>query len=117
MEKQPVVGVGAGAWGTAMANVFCDAGHPTTVWTRDPELAKAPDTQHIPMVLGSIVLTYNLDGVTTPLKFDGDTVSKIWLGKINRWDDPALSALNPGVTLPAASIAVVSRSDSSGTEG
>ena len=83
----------------------------------DAELAKATDTQHIPMALGSVVITYNLDGVTTPLKFDGDTVAKIWLGKITKWNDPAIAALNPGVKLPTADIAVVSRSDSSGTTG
>ena len=45
------------------------------VRSTDAELAKAPDTQHIPMVLGSVVITYNLDGVTQPLKFDGDTLT------------------------------------------
>ena len=83
----------------------------------DAELAKATDTQHIPMALGSVVLIYNLDGVTAPLKFDGDTTAKIWLGKITKWNDPAIAALNPGVKLPTADIAVVSRSDSSGTSG
>ena len=83
----------------------------------DAELAKASDTQHIPMVLGSVVITYNLDGVTAPLKFDGDTVAKIWLGKITKWNDPAIAALNPGVKLPTSTISVVSRSDSSGTTG
>ena len=83
----------------------------------DAELAKASDTQHIPMVLGSVVITYNIDGVTAPLKFDGDTVAKIWLGKITKWNDPAIAALNPGVKLPTAEIAVVSRSDRSGTTG
>ena len=83
----------------------------------DAELAKATDTQHIPMALGSVVLTYNLVGVTAPLKFDGDTTAKIWLGKITKWNDPAIAALNPGVMLPTTDIAVVSRSDSSGTTG
>ena len=83
----------------------------------DAEMAKAADTQHIPMVLGSVVITYNLDGVTAPLKFDGDTLAKIWLGKITKWNDAAITALNPGVKLPTADIAVVSRSDSSGTTG
>ena len=83
----------------------------------EAELAKAPGTQHIPMVLGSIVLTYNLGSVTTPLKFDGETVAKIWLGKITKWNDAAIAALNPGVNLPTTDIAVVSRSDSSGTSG
>ena len=83
----------------------------------DAEQAKATDTQHIPMVLGSVVITYNLDGVTAPLKFDGDTIAKIWLGKITKWNDPAIAALNPGVKLPTSTISVVSRSDSSGTTG
>lgn len=83
----------------------------------EAELAKATDAQHIPTVLGSVVLTYNIDGVTSALKFDGDTIAKIWLGKITKWNDPQIVALNPGVKLPNASIAVVSRSDSSGTSG
>lgn len=83
----------------------------------DAELAKVSDAQHIPMVLGSVVLTYNVAGVTAPLKFDGDTVAKIWLGKITKWNDAAITALNAGVKLPDAAIAVVSRSDSSGTSG
>ncbi len=83
----------------------------------DAELAKATDAQHVPMVLGSVVMTYNLKDVTTPLKFDGDTIAKIWLGRITKWNDPAIVALNPGAKLPSAEIAVVSRSDSSGTSG
>jgi phosphate transport system substrate-binding protein len=83
----------------------------------DAELAKVPDAQQIPMVLGSVVITYNLDGVTAPLKFDSDTVAKIWLGTITKWNAPAIAALNPGAKLPDAEIAVVSRSDSSGTTG
>ncbi len=89
----------------------------TDVPMTDAELAKATDAQHLPMALGAVVLTYNLDGVTAPLKFDGETVAKIWLGKITKWNDPAIAALNPGVKLPTAEIAVVSRSDSSGTSG
>lgn len=83
----------------------------------EAELAKAPDAQHVPTVLGSVVVTYNLKDVTTTLKFDGDTIAKIWLGKITKWNDPAIVALNPGVKLPDTAIAVVSRSDSSGTSG
>lgn len=83
----------------------------------EAELAKATDAQHVPTVLGSVVVTYNLKDVTTALKFGGDTIAKIWLGKITKWNDPAIVALNPGVKLPDAAIAVVSRSDSSGTSG
>src|SRR5438093_6734450 len=79
------------------------------------ELAKAPDAVHIPMVLGSVVITYNISGVNAPLKFDGDTIAKIYLGTIKKWSDPAIAALNPGVKLPDANIQVVYRSDGSGT--
>ncbi|MGE3073587.1 MAG: phosphate ABC transporter substrate-binding protein PstS [Dehalococcoidia bacterium] len=81
----------------------------------DDELSKAPDAQHIPMVLGSVVVTYNLSGVSAPLKFDGDTIAKIYLGEIKKWDDAAIKALNPGVSLPSADIQVAYRSDGSGT--
>jgi phosphate transport system substrate-binding protein len=67
------------------------------------------------MVLGSVVVTYNLSGVTQSLKFDGDTLAKIYLGTIKKWDDGAIKALNPGVNLPSADIQVVYRSDGSGT--
>ena len=107
-------GVGSGGGIQQYTEKTVDFGATDLAMT-EAELAKAPDTQHIPMVLGSIVLTYNLDGVATPLKFDGDTAAKIWLGKITKWNDPAIAALNPGVKLPTTDIAVVSRSDSSGT--
>lgn len=81
----------------------------------DAELAKAPDAQHIPMVLGSVVVTYNLSGVSSALKFDGDTVAKIYLGTIKKWSDPAIAALNAGVKLPDEDIQVIYRSDGSGT--
>ena len=80
----------------------------------DAELAKAADAQHIPMVLGSVVLTYNLSGVTS-LKLDGDTVAKIYLGAIKKWNDPAIAGQNPGVKLPGDDIQVGYRSDGSGT--
>jgi phosphate transport system substrate-binding protein len=76
--------------------------------------AKAP-IQHIPTTLGAVVITYNLEGVIAPLKLDGDTIAKIYLGKITKWNDPAIAGQNPGVTLPSADIAVVYRSDGSGT--
>jgi phosphate transport system substrate-binding protein len=71
---------------------------------------------HIPTVLGAVVLTYNLPGLgATRLKLDGTTIADIFLGKITRWNDPRLAALNPGRTLPSADIVVVHRSDGSGT--
>lgn len=70
---------------------------------------------HLPTVLGAVVVTYNLSGVSAPLRFDGATLADIFLGKIKRWNDRRLAALNPGVTLPDVELIVVHRSDGSGT--
>lgn len=69
-----------------------------------------------PMVMGAIVPVVNLDGVEPgKLVLDGATLADIYLGKIKSWDDAAIKKLNPALTLPAAPIAVVRRSDGSGT--
>jgi phosphate transport system substrate-binding protein len=81
----------------------------------DEELARAPDAVHIPTVLGAVVVAYNLRGLDTPLTLDGETLARIYLGEITRWADPAIEALNPGLSLPDAAIQVVHRSDGSGT--
>jgi phosphate transport system substrate-binding protein len=71
---------------------------------------------HVPTVLGAVVLTWNLPSLgTTKLKLDGATIADIFLGKITKWNDPRLVALNPGVTLPDQDLLVVHRSDGSGT--
>jgi phosphate transport system substrate-binding protein len=71
---------------------------------------------HIPTVLGAVVLTYNLPSLgATRLKLDATTIAAIFLGKISRWNDGRIAALNPGVKLPAADLLVVHRSDGSGT--
>jgi phosphate transport system substrate-binding protein len=69
-----------------------------------------------PMVMGAIVPVVNLEGVKPgELVFDGDTLANIYLGKITKWDDPAIKKLNPKVNLPTDAITVVRRSDGSGT--
>ena len=70
---------------------------------------------HFPTVLGAAVLTYNVPGVATDLKFTPDAIAGIYLGKITKWNDPAISGPNPGVKLPGDDIVVVHRSDGSGT--
>ncbi len=71
---------------------------------------------HLPTVLGAVVLTYNLPALgRATLKLDGPAIADIYLGKITRWNDRRLAALNPGVALPDADIIVVHRSDGSGT--
>jgi phosphate transport system substrate-binding protein len=68
-----------------------------------------------PTVMGAVVLTYNVAGVAGDLKITPDALAGVYLGKITKWNDPALVKANPGVTLPAKDIVVVHRSDSSGT--
>ena len=73
------------------------------------------DVLHIPTVMGGIVLSYNLPSVSAKLKLDGPTIADIFLGKIKKWNDPKIMALNPGVDLPNSAILVAHRSDGSGT--
>ena len=80
----------------------------------DEEMARAPGIQHIPTVLGAVVIVYNVPGVET-LKLTPETLSAIFLGKITRWNDPAVERDNKGAKLPDAAIAVAHRSDGSGT--
>jgi phosphate transport system substrate-binding protein len=81
----------------------------------DAQLAKTPGPLlHIPTVLGAVVATYNLPGIST-LRFTPELLADIFLGKITKWNDPRLAAVNPGVSLPDSAILVVHRSDGSGT--
>ena len=84
---------------------------------KDDQIAAVQgNVQHIPTVLGAVVVTYNLPAIgKTTLKFDGSTLADIFLGRITRWNDPRIAALNAGVKLPASDIIVVHRSDGSGT--
>ena len=70
---------------------------------------------HFPTVLGGDVPVYNIAGVTQQLKFSGPVLADIFLGKITKWNDPAITKLNEGVSLPGTDITVVHRSDGSGT--
>lgn len=70
---------------------------------------------HIPMTSGAVALIYNVANIGGQLKLTGDVLANIYLKKISKWNDPAIAALNPGLKLPDAAIAVVYRSDGSGT--
>jgi phosphate transport system substrate-binding protein len=70
---------------------------------------------HFPTVLGADVPVYNVPGVATGLKFTPEALAGIFLGKITKWNDPAIASANAGVKLPGADIVVVHRSDGSGT--
>ncbi len=81
-----------------------------------PEDLKAAGLGQFPVVIGGVVPVVNLEGVRPgQMKFTGPILADIYLGKITRWNDPALKAINPGVPLPNQQIAVVHRSDGSGT--
>ena len=81
-----------------------------------PEDLRKSDLGQFPLVIGGIVPVMNVEGVRPgEIKFTGALLADIFLGKVKRWDDPEIVKLNPDLRLPAAAIAVVHRSDSSGT--
>ena len=112
-------GVGSGAGIEQFTAQTVDFGA-SDAYMKDEELAAAEKARsgakviHIPTVFGAITLTYNLPGIND-LKLDSDTLANIFLGKITKWNDSALAALNPGVNLPDSDIKTIHRSDSSGT--
>jgi len=82
----------------------------------DEQLAATPGKVfHIPTVLGAVVLTYNVNGISQELKFTPDVIADIYLGNIKNWNDPRLAKANPGVKFPDEEIAVIHRAESSGT--
>ncbi|HUJ95823.1 MAG TPA: phosphate ABC transporter substrate-binding protein PstS [Terriglobales bacterium] len=82
----------------------------------DDEMSKAKvKIVLFPTMLGAAVPAYNVGDLDRPLNFTGSVLAGIFLGKIRRWNDPAIAAINPGVRLPAAGIVIVHRLDGSGT--
>ncbi|MGD0323101.1 MAG: phosphate ABC transporter substrate-binding protein PstS [Terriglobia bacterium] len=82
----------------------------------DEQLAQAKiKILHFPTVLGAVIPTYNIPGVSQELNFTPDALVGIYLGKITKWNDPEIARYNKGVNLPALDIVVVHRSDGSGT--
>jgi phosphate transport system substrate-binding protein len=108
-------GIGSGGGQKQITNETVDFGASDGPMS-DENLAKAPRALwHIPTVAGAVAVCYNLEG-SPQLKLDGPTLAGIFLGTITKWNDPAITAQNPGVKLPEdADIVVVHRSDGSGT--
>ncbi len=110
-------GVGSGSGRTQFVNKTVDFAA-TDAPMSDAQFATAggpTNAMHIPWVMGAVVVTYNVPGVTVNLKMTGDVIAGLYQGKITKWNDPAITALNPGVTIPATDVLIVYRSDSSGT--
>jgi phosphate transport system substrate-binding protein len=82
----------------------------------DEQIARVtPGARLVPVTAGIVVLAYNVPGLERPLKLPRSVVADIFAGRIRMWNDPRLAAANPGVSLPAHTIAVVARQDGSGT--
>jgi phosphate transport system substrate-binding protein len=107
------VGSGAGIADLQAATVQFAGSDPALKPTDTAKMKGA--ALQFPVAFGAITVSYNLPSVKSGLKLDGATIANIFLGKIKTWNDPAIKALNPGMTLPSTSITVVHRSDSSGT--
>jgi len=83
--------------------------------TADQIQAAGARILHLPAVLGGVVPVYNIPDFSGELRFSGPLLADVFLGKVTRWNDPAIARENPGVTLPGSDITVVHRSDGSGT--
>ena len=83
--------------------------------TNDQIFAAGARVIHLPTVLGGVVPIYEVPGVSAELRFPGKVLADIFLGKVTKWNDPAIKNVNPGINLPNLDITVVHRSDGSGT--
>lgn len=106
--------IGSGGGIKALTDKTVDFGASDAFLTDQEALAMGAPVLHIPTCVGAVVLSYNLDGNPT-LKLDGTVTANIFLGKVTKWNDPSIMALNPGLSLPDLPITVVHRSDGSGT--
>jgi phosphate transport system substrate-binding protein len=107
--------VGSGAGIQQLTQGTVDFGASDAPLTDEQLAAAENDVVHVPVTLGAVSVAYNLPGVNEGLKLSGDALSKIYLGTITKWNDPAIAQINPDVQLPDVDIAVVHRSDGSGT--
>ena len=106
---------GSGAGIKAIQSQTVDFGASDAAMTDDEVKQSSSEILHIPVILGAVVLTYNLEGVKEPLRLSPDVIADIFLGKIKKWDDARIKADNPNAALPATDITPVYRSDGSGT--
>jgi phosphate transport system substrate-binding protein len=107
--------IGSGGGVKAMRDKTVDFGASDAPLS-DEEAGQMPGpVLHFPSVMGADVLAYNLPSVTQPIRLTGPVIADIFLGKILKWSDPAITALNPGVTFPDDPIVTAHRSDGSGT--
>lgn len=107
--------VGSGAGIQQLTQKTVDFGATDAPMSDEQMKAANNDVIHIPITLGAVAVAYNLPGVKEGLKISGPVLADIYLGTIKKWNDSKITQLNPGISLPSTDIAVVHRSDSSGT--
>jgi phosphate transport system substrate-binding protein len=117
-EKYPQVtiqtaGTGSGTGITDATNGTADIGS-SDAYLSPSEVSATPSLLNIPLAISAQLVSYNIPGVTAHLKLTGKILSEIYQGKITNWNDPAITSINPGVTLPSLPIVTLHRSDSSG---
>jgi phosphate transport system substrate-binding protein len=108
-------GGGSGKGRTDLASgVVQYAGSDSPIPSDETANFKGKKVLYFPVVVGPITISYNLSGVSK-LQLDAPVIANIFQGKIKKWNDPAIAAINPGVKLPSTPIVIARRSDSSGT--
>jgi len=107
-------GGGSGQGRTDFINKVVDFAGSDAALT-DEQRAQATGSLHIPETIGAITVAYNIPNIGTGLKLSGEVVANIFLGTVTNWNDPSITTLNPDLTLPNHEIAVVHRSEGSGT--
>jgi phosphate transport system substrate-binding protein len=120
-QVQPNVTVNYGGGGSGKgitdlaSGVVSYAGSDSPISTAQQPLFKGKTVLYFPVVIGPITVSYNLSGLSKPLQLSAPVIADIFEGKISSWNNSAIKADNPGVTLPSTSITIAVRSDSSGT--
>jgi phosphate transport system substrate-binding protein len=107
--------IGSGGGIRQLIERTVDFGASDAIMTEDEERRAGGEVLHIPTIVGVVVVIYNLEGVETGLRLSPEALSGIFLGDIRKWDDPRIQDENPDIDLPDTDIAVIYRSDGSGT--
>jgi phosphate transport system substrate-binding protein len=106
-------GTGSGTGISDAANGTVDIGA-SDAYLSSSDMTTYPTLKNIALAISAQQINYNLPTVKKPLKLDGTVLAEIYSGKITKWNDPAIAALNPGVSLPALTIVPLHRADGSG---
>ena len=119
VQPNATVNYGGGGSGKGVTDLASGtvqyAGSDSPISPAQQPLFKGKTVLYFPVVIGPISMAYNLSGLSKPLQLTGPVIAQIFEGKITSWNNSAIAALNPGVTLPSTAITIAVRSDSSGT--